>query len=67
VKKIVRIIVYEIGIQVLVTFLYAIPFLTACSFIYGWPSSFQFILKVFSVIEFGTLSYIIADMASRGE
>ena len=62
-----RKIVYEIGTFILTAFLYAIPILTACSFIYEWLSLFQFILIVVSVIEFGTLSYIIADMVSKGE
>lgn len=59
--------VYEIGIIVLVALLYSIPILTAFSFIYTWPHSFQFALILVSVIELFTLSYIIADMVSRGE
>lgn len=59
--------VYEIGTFVLVVILYAIPILTACSFIYKWASSIQFVLIIVSVIEFFALSYIITDMVSRGE
>ena len=60
-------IVYEIGVFVVATILYAIPILTACSFIYEWDGFFQVMLIVASMIEFCGLSVLIADKVSRGE
>lgn len=59
--------VYVIGIFVLVTFLYAIPILTACSFIYKWNGFFQLDLIVASIIEFCELSTLITDKVNRRE
>ena len=60
-------IVYEIGVLVVTSILYAIPILTACSFIYGWDGFFQLVLIVASIIEFCGLSVLITDKISRGE
>ena len=60
-------IVYEIGVFVVTTILYAIPILTACSFIYEWDGFFQVMLIVASMIEFCGLSVLIADKVSREE
>lgn len=59
-------IVYEIGVFVVVTILYAIPILTACSFIYEWDEFFRVVLFIASMIEFFGLSALIADKVSRG-
>jgi hypothetical protein len=60
-------IVYEIGVFVVTTILYAIPILTACSFIYQWDGFFQVALIIASIIEFCGLSVLIGDEVSRGE
>lgn len=60
-------IVYEIGVFVVAAILYAIPILTACSFIYEWDGFFQVVLFIASMIEFCGLSVLIADKVSRGE
>ena len=60
-------IVYEIGVLVVTSILYAIPILTACSFIYGWDGFFRLVLIVASIIEFCGLSVLITDKISRGE
>lgn len=60
-------IVYEIGVLVVTSILYAIPILTACSFIYGWPSFFQFVMAIISIIEFCMLAYFVGDKVDRGE
>lgn len=60
-------IVYSIGVFVVTAILYAIPILTACSFIYEWDGFFQVVLIVASVIEFFGLSVLIADEVSRLE
>lgn len=52
-------IVYEIGVFVVAAILYAIPILTACSFIYKWDGFFQMVLIVISMIEFCGLSALI--------
>lgn len=52
-------IIYEIGILVVTAFLYAIPILTACSFIYDWYTGVQFVLIVTSIIELIGLSCLI--------
>lgn len=60
-------IVNVIGTFVVTAILYAIPILTACSFIYEWDGFFQVMLIVASMIEFCGLSVLIADKVSRGE
>ena len=60
-------IVYEIGVFILAAILYAIPILTACSFIYQWDGFFQVVLIIASMIEFCGLSVLIGDEVSRGE
>lgn len=60
-------IVYELGVFVLTSILYAIPILTACSFIYEWDGFFQLVLTVVSMIEFCGLGSLIADKGSREE
>jgi hypothetical protein len=62
-----KIIVNIIGVFVLTAILYAIPILTACSFIYEWNGRFQLVLIVVSIIEFGGLATLITDDISRGE
>ena len=54
-------IVYELGVFVLTSILYAIPILTACSFIYEWDGFFQLVLIIVSMIEFCGLSVLIVD------
>lgn len=54
-------IVYELGVFVLTSILYAIPILTACSFIYEWDGFFQLVLIIVSMIEFCGLSSLIVD------
>lgn len=58
-------IIYEIGVFVITAILYAIPILTACSFIYEWDGFFQFVLVVASMIEFCGLSTLIVDKADN--
>lgn len=60
-------IVYEIGVCVIAIILYAIPILTACSFIYEWDGFFQVILIVASMIEFCGLCILIADKVNGRE
>ena len=57
-------IVYAIGVFVVAVILYAIPILTACSFIYKWDAFFQLMLIVASVIELCGLYTLIADNKS---
>lgn len=54
-------IIYEIGVFVITAILYAIPILTACSFIYEWNGFFQLVLIVASIIEFLGLGTLIVD------
>lgn len=54
-------IIYEIGVFVITAILYAIPILTACSFIYGWDGFIQLVLIVASMIEFVELGFLIID------
>lgn len=58
--------VYGIGILVVTAFLYAIPILTACSFIYDWYTGVQFVLIVTSIIELIGLSSLIDFIADFG-
>lgn len=58
-------IVYEIGVFVVSAILYAIPILTACSFIYEWDGFFQVVLIIASIIEFCGISVLIADKVNR--
>ena len=60
-------IVNVIGTFVVTAILYAIPILTACSFIYKWHSVYQFALTVASITEFFGLCILITDEVSRGE
>lgn len=60
-------IVYEIGVLVLTSILYVIPILTACSFIYDWPSFFQFVMAICLIIEFCMLAYFVDAKVDRGE
>lgn len=60
-------IVYELGVFVVTAILFAIPILTACSFIYEWDGFFQVVLIVASLIEFCGLSSLIADKVSEKE
>ena len=60
-------IIYEIGVFVITVILYAIPILTACSFIYEWDGFIQLVLIVASMIEFLGLSALIVDKVSKGE
>lgn len=57
-------IVYAIGVFVVAVILYAIPILTACSFIYKWDAFFQLMFIVASMIEFCGLCSLIADNKS---
>lgn len=59
-------IVYILGVFVLTSILYAIPVLTACSFIYEW-GVIQLMLILASLIEFCGLSALIIDKVSKGE
>ena len=45
-------IVYIIGMLVVTVILYAIPILTACSFIYNWGRFFQVVLIGASMTEY---------------
>ena len=58
-------IIYEIGVFVITAILYAIPILTACSFIYEWDGFFQLVLIVASMIEFCGLSTLIVDKSDN--
>ena len=58
-------IVYELGVFVLTAILYAIPILTACSFIYEWDGFFQLVLIVASIIEFLGLGTLIVDKSDN--
>lgn len=58
--------VYEIGILVVTVLLYAMPILTACSFIYDWYTGVQFTLIVTSIIELIGLSCLVDFMADFG-
>lgn len=62
-----EIIVYEIGVFIVTVILYAIPILTACSFIYKWDGFFQVMLIVASIIEFCGLSVLITDEVNKKE
>lgn len=57
-------IIYEIGAFVLTSILYAIPILTACSFIYEWNGFIELVLIVISFVEFCGLGILIDDKAS---
>lgn len=58
-------IIYEIGVFVITAILYAIPILTACSFIYGWDGFIQLVLIVASMIEFVELGFLIIDKTDK--
>lgn len=58
-------IIYEIGVFVITAILYAIPILTACSFIYEWDGFFQLVLVVASMIEFCGLGSLIVDKSDN--
>lgn len=58
--------VYEIGLLVVTVFLYAIPILTVCSFIYDWYTGVRFMLIVTSIIELIGLNYLIDFIADFG-
>ena len=60
-----KIVIYELGIFVLISILYAIPILTACSFIYEWDGFFQLVLIIASMIEFCGLGVLIVDKTSN--
>lgn len=60
-------IVYVIGVYVVAAILYAIPILTACSFIYEWGGFFQFVLIVASAIELCGLGVLIAEVTVNDE
>ena len=60
-------IIYEIGVFVITAILYAIPILTACSFIYGWDGFIQLVLIVASIIEFCGISVLIVDKSDNGK
>lgn len=61
------IIIYEIGVFVVTVILYAIPILTACSFIYEWNGFFQTMLIIVSIIELCGLSVLITDEVNKEE
>ncbi len=62
-----KIIVYGLGVFVVAVILYAIPILTACSFIYEWDGLLKLVMILISTIELCMLAYFIADKADRGE
>ena len=60
-----EIIVFGIGVSVVAAILYAIPILTACSFIYEWDGLLKLVMMLISIIELGMLAYFVADKADR--
>lgn len=62
-----EIIVFNIGVFVVTAILYAIPILTACSFIYEWNGFFQTVLIIASIIEFCWLGVLVIDKVDKWE
>ena len=54
-----EIIVFGLGVCVVVAILYAIPILTACSFIYEWDGLLKLVMMLISTMELCVLAYFV--------